>query len=109
MEVDGLTKGFGDFGAIDSLALNAKGEEFLTRLGPSGCGKITTLRCLAGLEKPDQGEIFLGSKLVTSVSKNIFIPPEKKRHRNGLPILCAMAASHSIRECCASTPVEEIR
>ncbi|MDR7476462.1 MAG: ATP-binding cassette domain-containing protein, partial [Armatimonadota bacterium] len=43
--------------AVDDVTLEAPEGKILTLLGPSGCGKTTTLRCLAGLERPDDGEI----------------------------------------------------
>jgi iron(III) transport system ATP-binding protein len=54
-----------------------KGEVFVL-LGPSGSGKTTLLRCVAGLERPDEGELWLGDKLVFSKSKQTVIPPEKR-------------------------------
>ena len=47
-------------------------------LGPSGCGKTTLLRCLAGLETPDQGEIIIGGTVVFSSSEKIMSPPVKR-------------------------------
>jgi ABC-type Fe3+/spermidine/putrescine transport system ATPase subunit len=43
--------------AVDRLALEVRHGEFLSLLGPSGCGKTTTLRLIAGFERPDEGEI----------------------------------------------------
>jgi iron(III) transport system ATP-binding protein len=51
----------------------------VTLLGPSGCGKTTTLRLIAGLERPDAGEVFVGGRLLTSASQRIFLSPEKRR------------------------------
>ena len=51
---------------------------FLTLLGPSGCGKTTLLRCVAGLEDPDDGEIYIGDKLVFSHDKGISLPAGKR-------------------------------
>ncbi len=65
--------------AVKSLDLEIQQGEFFTLLGPSGCGKTTTLRCVAGFEKPEQGEITIGDELVFSRVKNIFIPPNKRR------------------------------
>lgn len=42
-------------------------KEFMVLLGPSGCGKTTTLRCIAGLETPDEGEIYIGDELVNEL------------------------------------------
>jgi iron(III) transport system ATP-binding protein len=47
-------------------------------LGPSGCGKTTTLRCVAGLERPDEGEIEIGGAVVSSPAKRIYVPTEKR-------------------------------
>src|SRR5438128_2129219 len=55
-----LRKSFADVAAVDGLSLDIDEGEFFTLLGPSGCGKTTTLRLVAGLEKPDSGEIYLG-------------------------------------------------
>ncbi|MGH3239705.1 MAG: ABC transporter ATP-binding protein [Spirillospora sp.] len=76
--IDGLGKQYGALAAVDGVGLSVREGEFLTLLGPSGCGKTTTLRCLAGLEKPDAGEITIGGDTVTSVPEQIFVPPEKR-------------------------------
>lgn len=84
IRIDGLTKRFGDGNsdrstvAVDNLALEVEDGEFLTLLGPSGCGKTTTLRCLAGLETPDEGEISIDGTLMFSSRRHAFVPPEKR-------------------------------
>jgi ABC-type sugar transport system ATPase subunit len=60
-----LTKAFGDIKAVDRLDLHVEDGEFLTLLGPSGCGKSTALNCIAGLERPTEGEIMFDSRAVT--------------------------------------------
>jgi multiple sugar transport system ATP-binding protein len=62
-----LTKRFGEVVAVNKLELEAKDKEFVVLLGPSGCGKTTVLRCIAGLEKPDEGEIYIGDRLVNGL------------------------------------------
>jgi len=62
-----VTKRFGDVVAVDSLSLEGKDKEFLVLLGPSGCGKTTALRCIAGLETPEEGEIYIGDRLVNDL------------------------------------------
>lgn len=76
-----------DYRAEDDRVVKAAREvsfevprgKMFTLLGPSGCGKTTTLRSIAGLEKPDQGEISVEDRIVFSARKGIFIPPN---HRN---------------------------
>ena len=58
----GLTKRFDDVVAVDSVDLHVAEGEFLSLLGPSGCGKTTTLRLIAGFERPDEGSILIGGE-----------------------------------------------
>jgi multiple sugar transport system ATP-binding protein len=62
-----LTKRFGSVAAVNKLDLEAKDKEFIVLLGPSGCGKTTVLRCIAGLETPDEGELYIGDRLVNGL------------------------------------------
>src|SRR5438094_7762971 len=54
-----LVKQFGDITAVDGVSLDMPEGEFFSLLGPSGCGKTTTLRLIAGFERPDEGQILL--------------------------------------------------
>jgi multiple sugar transport system ATP-binding protein len=73
--IKNLTKKFGNVVAVNNVSLTIEPGTFLTLLGPSGCGKTTLLRCISGLEDPDDGEIFIGEKLVFSKSKGISLAP----------------------------------
>jgi len=63
-----LTKIFGDITAVDNINLEINDREFFVLLGPTGAGKTTTLRLVAGLEKPDNGEIYLNNIVVNDFS-----------------------------------------
>jgi multiple sugar transport system ATP-binding protein len=63
-----LCKSFGDVVAVHNLSLDIRDREFFVLLGPTGAGKTTTLRCIAGLEKPESGEIWIGENLVNDWS-----------------------------------------
>src|SRR5687768_11395410 len=52
--------------AVKDVSFEIGESEVVTLLGPSGCGKTTTLRCIAGLEKPDSGDIFIENEMVFS-------------------------------------------
>lgn len=62
-----VTKRFGKVTAVRDLKLEVADREFMTLVGPSGCGKSTTLNLLAGLEEPDEGEIYIGDRLMNDV------------------------------------------
>jgi ABC-type Fe3+/spermidine/putrescine transport system ATPase subunit len=72
VRVVNVTKKFGKIMAVDHANLQVRNGEYFSLLGPSGCGKTTLLRLIAGLIEPDEGEIHIGSKLVTNV------PPEDR-------------------------------
>ena len=57
IRLSGVSKGFGDLAVLDDISLSLREGEVLTLLGPSGCGKSTLMHLIAGLEKPDGGEI----------------------------------------------------
>ncbi len=67
VELQNVSKSFGQFAAVRSVSLNVRRGEFLTLLGPSGCGKTTLLRMIAGFEFPDEGRVILGGHDVTDV------------------------------------------
>jgi multiple sugar transport system ATP-binding protein len=69
----GVRKSFGDFAAVDGVDLEVRDGEFMVLLGPSGCGKTTLLRCLAGLERIDEGRVFIGDRDATD------LPPRRRR------------------------------
>lgn len=64
--------------ALRDIDLEVAEGEFCVLLGPSGCGKTTTLRCVAGLEKPDGGEIEIGGRLVNAPASRVYVPAEKR-------------------------------
>src|SRR6267378_3885879 len=68
VKFEGVHKLFGAETAVEDLNLTVEAGEFMVLVGPSGCGKTTTLRMLAGLERPSYGRIFIGDKLVNNVS-----------------------------------------
>ncbi len=75
IEIQGLFKRFKDVVAINRIQLEVSQGEMLTLLGPSGCGKTTTLRCIAGLEKPDEGDIVIDGKPMLSQG---FVQPAQR-------------------------------
>jgi iron(III) transport system ATP-binding protein len=75
IEIQNLFKRFKDVVAVNRIQLEVKQGEMLTLLGPSGCGKTTTLRCIAGLERPEGGDIVIDGKPMLSKG---FVQPSKR-------------------------------
>ena len=85
LTVQGLTRIFANrydaiAGGVRDAAFTLPAGAFFTLLGPSGCGKTTTLRCLAGLEKPDSGRIDLAGQTIFDAASNTLVPV----HRRGI-------------------------
>lgn len=82
IRIQGLTKHYASegrsFKALDNINLTIAANQFFTLLGPSGCGKTTLLRCIVGLETPDEGEIRIGDHIVWSSEKGIAVPTEQR-------------------------------
>lgn len=81
IEIISLSKTYpgGQYPALDDVSAVIENGSFFTLLGPSGCGKTTLLRCLAGLETPDDGEIRVHGRIVFSRSAGIDVPINKRR------------------------------
>jgi iron(III) transport system ATP-binding protein len=75
IEIQNLFKRFKNVVAVNHIQLEVNKGEMLTLLGPSGCGKTTTLRCIAGLERPEEGDIVIDGKQMLSGG---FIHPSKR-------------------------------
>ncbi|GAB7017820.1 ABC transporter ATP-binding protein [Halostagnicola bangensis] len=76
LELDGIAKQYASEEVITDLSLSVRDGEILTLLGPSGCGKTTTLRLIAGLEKPNDGAVRLNGEPVAGNGQ--FVPPEHR-------------------------------
>jgi ABC-type Fe3+/spermidine/putrescine transport system ATPase subunit len=72
LSLQNLSRNFGSTRAVADVSLDVERGEFFGLLGPSGCGKTTTLRMIAGLEKPDKGSILFDGKEITD------LPPERR-------------------------------
>ena len=73
-----LAKKYGKTVALMNVSLEIKDGEFFILLGPSGCGKTTTLLCIAGLLKPNKGEIRMGETILSSSESDIFTRPQNR-------------------------------
>ncbi|MEK4851670.1 ABC transporter ATP-binding protein [Paenibacillus sp. FSL H7-0756] len=78
IQIKGIHKSFGGQAALLPAQLELKHGKFTTLLGPSGCGKTTLLRMLAGLERPDGGELNADGKCYFSAAQRIDVPVHKR-------------------------------
>jgi iron(III) transport system ATP-binding protein len=78
IEVEDLSIRYGSVTAVESVSFDIIAGQQLTLLGPSGCGKTSTLRAVAGLEKPTSGIIRVGGRAVFDSAKRINIPAEQR-------------------------------
>jgi iron(III) transport system ATP-binding protein len=80
--VESLRVTFGDsahrIAAVDDVTFSIPQGSFYTLLGPSGCGKTTTLRSIAGLERPNSGRIVIDGQTVWSSSPQVFVPANRR-------------------------------
>lgn len=78
LRLGGVTKRYGHRTAVDDVSLDVYISESIVILGPSGCGKTTVLRLIAGLERPDVGDIWLDGRVVAQPGRNL-VPPHERR------------------------------
>ncbi|MCB0086683.1 MAG: ABC transporter ATP-binding protein [Caldilineaceae bacterium] len=74
---ENLKKTFQTNSAVHNASVSVQKGEIMALLGPSGCGKTTTLRMIAGFERPDAGRIYVGERLVAG--PGCFVPPEQRQ------------------------------
>jgi ABC-type Fe3+/spermidine/putrescine transport system ATPase subunit len=91
VELVGVTRRFGEVAAVDAVDLEVRPGEFLSLLGPSGCGKTTTLRLIAGFERPDEGHVRIGGRDVSRL-------PAYKRNVNTVFQSYALFPHLSVRD-----------
>ena len=92
IRLENVAKRFKDVVALDGVSFQVEDGEFFTILGPPGAGKTTTLRTIVGLEKPDEGDVFVDGERVTDVFpgdrdiaimfQNLALYPDKKVYDN---------------------------
>ncbi|GAU79236.1 ABC transporter ATP-binding protein [Fusibacter sp. 3D3] len=79
VKIVNLNKWYGEVHALKNINVIIQTGKFTSLLGPSGCGKTTLLKILAGLETPDQGDIYFDDQCVFSRDRNINVLPQKRQ------------------------------
>jgi len=79
IDVRAVSKRFGDLEVLRDVDLRVEPGRIVALLGSSGCGKTTLLRTIAGLERPDAGEVRVGDRLLSAAARDVHVPPEKRR------------------------------
>jgi iron(III) transport system ATP-binding protein len=78
VQLENITLAYGEATAIDGLSVTVEDGESLVLLGKSGCGKTSTMRCVAGLETPTRGRITIGDTVVFDSERGIRTAPNKR-------------------------------
>jgi iron(III) transport system ATP-binding protein len=78
IRVENLSKSFGPNKALDDISFEVGDGELISMLGASGCGKTTTLRCIAGLERGETGRVHIHSHLVSDFARNHELSPDRR-------------------------------
>lgn len=78
IELKGINKYYGKNHVLKDINLVIENGEFMTLLGPSGCGKTTTLRVIAGLEKPQDGFMYMGDREIINAQEKFYEEPGKR-------------------------------
>ena len=88
IELRKIYKTYDNKKVLENISFDVKGKEIISILGPSGCGKTTLLKCILGLEKPDDGEIFIDSEKQSKwlKSKRVAYVPQKYANFNHLTV-----------------------
>jgi ABC-type Fe3+/spermidine/putrescine transport system ATPase subunit len=68
LDIVSVSKAYGNIVALDDVTLHVRDREYVCILGPSGCGKSTLIKCVAGIEKPDHGQILIGDESVRDMA-----------------------------------------
>ena len=100
-----IRKNFGDF-SLEAF-FEVKNREFIGLLGASGSGKSVTLKCISGVETPDEGKIILNGETLFDSSRKINVPPRKRKigyllqKKKGLsqPVFCKRLIWKFVRIC----------
>jgi iron(III) transport system ATP-binding protein len=79
LQIKNISRHFGTVEAVRHFSLEVNDGELLAILGPSGCGKSTLLSCIAGIEIPDSGELYLNNRCIFSPDKKIDLPSNRRR------------------------------
>ncbi|RYF47530.1 MAG: ATP-binding cassette domain-containing protein, partial [Comamonadaceae bacterium] len=78
VKINDVSLAYGDANVVDHLSLDIADGESLVLLGQSGCGKTSTMRCVAGLEDPTSGSISIGPTTVFDARSGINVAPNKR-------------------------------
>src|SRR5690242_7116314 len=87
LTLEGVTKRYGDFTAVDELSFSARTGRILGFLGPNGAGKTTSIRMILGLVEPTAGKVtVLGGAAAASRDRIGFLPEERGLYRRMTPV-----------------------